>query len=292
MSVSFAYIGAYVLLVGVASFVESPVGRGFSAFQLNALIRIGGLVVGIVALVAVHGLAFPSSLPLLAGLGIGIIDGVGSICYCLALDYLTVSVVVACANLYLVVTVLLGIAILHEAITAWKIAGLVLTLTGVLFLSYTPGRFGVDAEKGDTEMYLRVLPFAIMAAYVVLIGVGAFLEKPALRALDATQLNGLQAVGMVIVASVALLARGDGLRPSRHALVGGLVGIMIGLGSIAYFLGLQQLPVSVAAAVSNAYMVVTVLLSIVVLHEVLPWAKWIGIALTLAGVTLLAYGAG
>jgi uncharacterized membrane protein len=67
---------------------------------------------------------------------------------------------------------------------------------------------------------------------------------------------------------------------------------MIGVGSIFYFLGLQGLPVSAAAAMSNAYMVVTILLSTLVLHEVLAWPKRIGIVFTLLGVTLLAYSAG
>jgi len=39
--IALAAIGAYVLLVGVASFIEVPVGRGLDALQLNALIRIG-----------------------------------------------------------------------------------------------------------------------------------------------------------------------------------------------------------------------------------------------------------
>jgi hypothetical protein len=52
---SFACIGAYVMLLGVASFVERPAGKGFNAFQLNVLIRGGGHVVGVAALVAHYG---------------------------------------------------------------------------------------------------------------------------------------------------------------------------------------------------------------------------------------------
>ena len=42
-AVSLGYVAVYVALVGVASFVEKPAGRGFGAFQLNALIRAGSL---------------------------------------------------------------------------------------------------------------------------------------------------------------------------------------------------------------------------------------------------------
>jgi hypothetical protein len=36
-------VAVYVVLIGIASFIESPVGRGLGAFQLNALIRAGSL---------------------------------------------------------------------------------------------------------------------------------------------------------------------------------------------------------------------------------------------------------
>jgi drug/metabolite transporter (DMT)-like permease len=292
MIFSFACIGAYVLLLGVASFVERPVGRGFGAFQLNALIRGGGVVIGLTAVLAIHGLALPAPLPLLGGLGIGVIAGIGSICYCFALDDLPLPIVVACANLYIVVTVLLGITILHEAVIPLEIAGLGITLIGVLALSYAPGRHGVQPGISAARTSTRLKPMAILAAYVALIGTSTFLEKPVLRGLDATQLNALQAIGMATVATIALTVRGDQLRPTGRALRAMLVGGMIGLASIFYFLGLQHLPVSVAAAVSNGYMVVTILLSALLLHEVPPWQQRTGIVLTVVGVTLLAYSAG
>jgi uncharacterized membrane protein len=91
------------------------------------------------------------------------------------------------------------------------------------------------------------------------------------------------------VAFVALIVRGDSVSPDRQTLGAFMVGIMIGLGSIFYFLGLERLPVSIAAAASNGYVVVTVLLSALLLHEALAWPKRAGIALTVVGVTLLAY---
>lgn len=79
-------MAVYVVLVGVASFVESPVGRGLGAFQLNALIRTGSLAAAVVALIAAHGLTFPAARPAIVGLGIGLQTGIGSFFYCFALD--------------------------------------------------------------------------------------------------------------------------------------------------------------------------------------------------------------
>src|SRR5215467_4497900 len=127
---SLGYVAVYVLLVGVASFAEKPAGRGFGAFQLNALIRAGSLAAAAVALVFAHGLALPATGYLLAGLGIGLITGVGSMLYCFGLNYLPVSLVVTLSNLYIVITIVLGIVVLHEPVTALKIAGLTSIVAG------------------------------------------------------------------------------------------------------------------------------------------------------------------
>src|SRR5215831_17848707 len=88
---SLAYVAVYVLLVGVASFIEKPAGRGFGAFQLNALIRVGSLAAAAVALVFAHGPAFPAAGYLFAGLGIGLLTGVGSMLYCFGLNYTSIA---------------------------------------------------------------------------------------------------------------------------------------------------------------------------------------------------------
>ncbi len=295
-------IGAYVLLVGVASFIESPIGRGFTALQLNALIRIGGGVLAIAAFLAIHGMTLPAPLPLAAGLGIGLVAGAGSICYCFALNYLPVSLVVSIANLSMVVTIVLGVAILHESIGPVKVVALVLTVAGALALSppestpavqtsATPVRHGVKPEASTTESRPRAPGFGLLALYLALVGGGTFLEKPALQHLDVTQLNALQAIGMLIVAGAALLAVREFPKPGWH-LVGSVgVGAMIGLASICYFLGLTRLPVSIAVGAGNGYVVVTILLAVFIGHEGLPWSKRFAIALTIAGVTLFALSA-
>lgn len=292
MIASLGYVAVYVVLVGIASFIESPVGARLGAFQLNVLIRIGSLAAGVAALLAVHGLALPSGPAVLAGLGIGLITGVGSICYCLALDSMPVSLVVTFSNLYIVITILLGVVVLGEPVTALKVAGLACTLVGVLVLAHPPGRFGVHSQARTDSKAIPFRAFIVMAVYIVLIGVGAFLEKPALKGLDATQLNGLQSLAMTVVAAVALAVEGPRLPMTKRALAGIGVGAMIGVASVFYFLGLRGLPVSIAAASSNAYIVVTVLVSTIALRQPLTRARGGAIALTLAGVTLLALSAG
>jgi len=205
-TLSLGYVAIYVLLAGVASFIEKPAGRGFGAFQLNALIRAGSLAAALVALAFARGLVFPATGYLLAGLGIGLLTGAGSMLYCFGLDYLPVSLVVTLSNLYIVITIVLGILVLHEPVTVLKIAGLACIMAGVLVLAHSPARYAAHPEAssastpnaahpeaGSAGTPLQTRGFVIMGIYIVMIGVGAFLEKPALKGLAATQLNALMA---------------------------------------------------------------------------------------------------
>ncbi len=304
-TLSLGYVAVYVALAGVASFIEKPAGRGFGAFQLNALIRAGSLAAAAVALVFAHGLVFPAASYLLAGLGIGLLTGTGSILYCFGLNYLPVSLVVTLSNLYIVITIVLGIVVLHEPITVLKIVGLTCTMAGVLVLGRSPARYAAHPEASSASTPNAAHPeassastplqsrgFAIMGIYVVMIGVGAFLEKPALKGLAATQLNALMGIAMMAVAGIALAVRGPRLPMTKRTLGGLGVGVMIGTASVFYFLGLRGLPVSVASAASNASVIVTVVLSAIFLHQPLGRARGAAIALTLLGATLLALSTG
>ena len=292
MILSLGYVAIYVVLAGVASFIEMPAGRGFGAFQLNALIRAGSLAAAAVALVFAHGFVFPAASYLLAGLGIGLLTGAGSMLYCFGLDYLPVSLVVTLSNLYIVITIVLGIVVLHEPVTVLKIVGLTCTVAGVLVLGHSPARQGANPEASSAGTPVQGRGFAIMGIYIVMIGVGAFLEKPALKGLAATQLNALMGIAMTAVAGIALAVRGPRLPMTKRTLGVLGVGVMIGTASVFYFLGLRGLPVSVASAASNSSVVVTVVLSAIFLHQPLSRARGAAIALTLLGATLLGLSTG
>jgi drug/metabolite transporter (DMT)-like permease len=290
---SFGFIAAYAMLIAIASVIEVPIGRGFASVQLNLLIRLGSLAVATLALVIVHGFNVPTGQAALAGLGIGVLTGVGSILYCLTLIDLPLSLVVVLSNLYIVITCLLGIALLHESATPLKLGGLAMTLGGVVLLTYPPSsRYAVHSATSSAQKAAPARALLLMGGYVVIIGIGAFLEKPALRGLDATQLNGLMAVAMSAVALVALAVERPKMPMSLRSLGGLSVGAMVGVASLSYFVGLRDLPVSVAAAASNSYIVITALLSALVLRQPMTKARVGAIGLVLGGVTLLALGLG
>jgi drug/metabolite transporter (DMT)-like permease len=169
----------------------------------------------------------------------------------------------------------------------------VLTLGGVHLLANPPSsRYAVHSAISVAAKAPPARAFLLMGGYVVIIGIAAFLEKPALRGLDATQLNGLMAISTTVVARVAFASEGPRIPISLQSLGGLGVGAMVGVASVSYFLGLRSLPVSVAAAAANSYIVIAVLLSTLVLHQSMTKTRGGAIILTLGGVALLALGPG
>jgi drug/metabolite transporter (DMT)-like permease len=282
MLVALGFIGANVVLTGVASFLEQPLSRQLDTFRLGAALRLGGLIMAVVALLAGRGPAIPDLEPGLAGVGIGLILGVGSAFYCLALSRLAPWLAASVANAYVAVTILLGVVVLGEHLTWLVVAGLALTLAGIVALSWRQ-----PAATGRRGARRSLAAVWSLGPYIVLVGIGVFLEKPALRGLTALQLNALTALGMAVVAVAAVGARDRRLPTGSAALGASGVGLLLGLGAIGYYLGLGRLPVSVAATLSNTSVLVTAALALVFRQEAVTLRQVVGAATTLAGVSLL-----
>ena len=132
----FGFLLGYIVMVGVASFLEKFSMKQLSPYQINFLMAIGMLVTAVPALWIKEGsLAVPAkALPL--GAPIGLLMAIGSICFVLSLAKLPVGMATAVSTSYVVLVVLLSRLFLHESIGWLKTAGIVLTITGVTLLSW------------------------------------------------------------------------------------------------------------------------------------------------------------
>ncbi len=131
----FVFLLGYIVMVGVASFLQKFAMKDLSAYQINFFMFIGMLLTAIPALLlAERTLAIPlSALPL--GMTIGLLMALGSLSYVLAIARLPVGLAATVAASYLLVVVLLSWLFLDEPMSALKITGIVLTVIGVAILS-------------------------------------------------------------------------------------------------------------------------------------------------------------
>ncbi len=131
----FAFLLGYIVLVGVASFLQKLGMKQLNPYQINFLMAVGMLVTAVPALWFTQGdLKVPAkALPL--GAPIGLLMALGSISYVLALSKLPVGTAAAVSTSYVLLVVLLSRVFLGEPPSWLKIAGILLTTAGVALLS-------------------------------------------------------------------------------------------------------------------------------------------------------------
>ena len=130
------FLLAYIVLVGVASFLQKFSMKELNPYQVNFLMALGMVVTATPALLIDQGsLMVPlKSLPL--GAPIGLLMAMGSISYVLALAKLPVGTAAAISTSYILVVVLLSRLFLGESLSWLKVAGISLTILGVGLLSW------------------------------------------------------------------------------------------------------------------------------------------------------------
>src|SRR5687767_11467152 len=132
----FVFLLGYIVMVGVASFLEKFSMKQLNPYQVNFLMAIGMAVTAMPALWIKQGsLTVPTrALPL--GAPIGLLMALGSICFVLALAKLPVGMAAAISTSYVLVVVLLSWFFLNESLTWMKTVGFALTIAGVALLSW------------------------------------------------------------------------------------------------------------------------------------------------------------
>lgn len=129
------YLFSYIILVGVASFLQKFAMKTLSPYQINFLMAIGMGLTAVPALYFVQKNLQVAAKDLPLGLAIGLMMAIGSIAYVLALSKLPLGVTAAVSSSYLILVVVLSWIFLQESFTLWKIVGILLTLVGVTILS-------------------------------------------------------------------------------------------------------------------------------------------------------------
>jgi bacterial/archaeal transporter family protein len=122
-------------------------------------------------------------------------------------------------------------------------------------------------------------------------GLWAFFPKLAQKQLgDATSGIIYQYLGSIMLVLVIVVAQGSVVPVFnlRGALFAGAAGVAATVGSLFYYRALATVDVSVASALTALYPSVAILLGLLVLGERLEPRQWLGVALALVSVVLIA----
>jgi drug/metabolite transporter (DMT)-like permease len=132
----FGFLAGYIVMVGVASFLEKFSMKQLNPYQVNFLMAIGMALTAVPALWVKQGsLTVPTkALPL--GAPIGLLMALGSICFVLSLSKLPVGMATAISTSYVLLVLILSWVFLNERMSWMKIAGTLLTISGVALISW------------------------------------------------------------------------------------------------------------------------------------------------------------
>jgi len=132
----FGFLLGYIVMVGVASFLEQFSMKQLNPYQVNFLMAIGMAVTAVPVLWIKQGnLKVPSkALPL--GAPIGLLMALGSIFFVLALSKLPVGMATGISVSYVLLVLFLSWLFLNESMSWMKILGTLLTITGVALISW------------------------------------------------------------------------------------------------------------------------------------------------------------
>jgi drug/metabolite transporter (DMT)-like permease len=132
----FGFLAGYIVMIGVASFLEKFSMKQLNPYQVNFLMAIGMAVTALPALWIKQGsLTVPvNALPL--GAPIGLLMALGSICFVLSLSKLPVGMATAISTSYVLVVLLLSWLFLNERMSWLKLFGTLLTISGVALISW------------------------------------------------------------------------------------------------------------------------------------------------------------
>ena len=216
--------------------------------------------------------------------GVFIVLGYYNFAYCLKAG--SVSIVAPVFRLSFALTAALAVVLLDEALTAPKLAGLVLALAAVWLLLGAPAGGNPGARKQDRALLLRLLGATAAVAVANLI------YKFGLRAgsTPAMLLSAQACTASVIATTFA--ARIDGrIRPNRAAMRHAPVAaVVLSTAFVLLLTGLKTGDASVLVPVAQMGFVVTALLGFVFMGEQFTGRKGTGLVVALAALASLAYG--
>jgi drug/metabolite transporter (DMT)-like permease len=265
---------------GVADFFGPLKGRSLGALRVLVYVQLGGLV-AIAAVVAIRGKG-PADAAALLAIPAALSGTLWLYAYYRGVAVGAISIVAPIAGVSAVVPVAVGIAS-GDRPSARQLAGIAAALCGVFLASREPA-----AARSTRSMLAPGVGLALLAA----VGFGGYF--PPMHAAGnadfwwASLIFRLTSTS-VILAAVAVRRPSLSLPPLEvPALV--LIGIGDMLGNLLFAAAASQGLVSITSVLASLYPIVTVLLARALLDERVARSQELGIALTLAGVALIAAG--
>jgi drug/metabolite transporter (DMT)-like permease len=286
VTVLLALIGA--LFIGISDFLGGAASHKVSPLTVSAVLQLTGLLT-LAPIAAVLGASALTAGDLGLGAVSGLVTGVAFVGFFTAIAHGRIGVVLPVSAAFAALLPAVAGVVGGNHLSALALGGVVCALVAIPLVAYEPEEGGGEPQEDAPERWSAARQVFVATAcgagfgiYFVCIG-----HTSTDSGLWPTVANLVVAVAVTVpVAARAGLMPGPASAP-RLALFGG---VALGVADATLTTALQRGPLTVASVLGNLYPLVTIVLGVVVLRERVHRWHAVGIALALAGVTMIAAG--
>jgi len=230
---------------------------------------------------------------LIGSMAIG--GGIGDILYTVSLSRIGVSRAYPIASIHPAITLILAVLFLHEAVNWMVIAGLILVIGGVFFISNTTKTGDASAAASERTVAAPAQTSGIALALITALcwAVATTMVSPGMKGLDPITVASFRVPALSLMLWGVVLARKSWPQLRQLArkewvvlVVGGFIGW--GLGSVLFLWTIALIGSMRAAIITAASPLFALPLSVIFLREKVNRTVLAGTALTVAGVILVS----
>ena len=267
---------------GLADYFIAIVTRKAGYLRTLAMV-LGGATVFLVLVTATTGTPRLSAAQWISCLALAPLSLIFYLSFYRALELGPIAIVSPVASAYAVVTVLLSVVLLEEALSFRQGLGVALTFCGVVLAAVVLGRLPRDVRRLGKGVFFALC--AMVSAGLYLFALGVLSQK----------IGWLMPIAVSRAASFALLLLGarlarawSGHRPSRKILViATLLGVLETIGYLSFNRGAELGYVSIVSAASSVYPLIPIVGGLVLLRERIAPNQGLGLVLVLGGLVVL-----
>ena len=285
MSLSLAVLFGMMVLVcyGVQDFLVAIVSRKIGIFRNSFWYLSIQLALLIVLALFWYSPIYMSAAIIGLIILTGLLWAAGLILFTRSLIEGNISVVVAITSAWGAVTAILGIIFFHESLSGLQAFYISLVILGTILLSFDLNGF-LRGIKGVKKVGMS---YALPA--MVIYGVTFFLSSVLAKLLGWFDATLFITPPIVIFMFIYGMIRKESLKVSISQLPSlALMGCLGLIGFFAYNIGTEYNFTSIVAPISAASPLITVILATVIVREKLSGNQFVGIALVIMGLALLA----